>query len=109
MNKSEILEHYNSSLNKWEEILNLVKNDKAPQEGSFWLEYWNPCGFCKVHDCGDCPLDGDECKYGCSDMGKLLRCLDLLTVQKEQAVSKIQDFIKLIEKIIKERKQHDVL
>jgi len=82
MNKSEILEHYNSSLNKWEEILTLVKNDKAPQEGSFWLGFWNPCGFCKVHDCSDCPLDGDECKYECSDMGRLLRCLDHLTVQK---------------------------
>jgi len=106
MNKSEILEHYYSSLHKWEEILNRVKNDNAP-DGGYWREYWNPCGFCKVHDCwgsaNTCPLND------CSEMGGLLRRLDCCEIEKHVAISEISSFVKLIEKIIKEKEGKNVL
>jgi len=107
MNKSEILEHYNSSLNKWEEILNLVKNDKAPH-GGYEQAYWSSCGFCLVHECikqpVNCPLDLGLCQNYCGEIGIVLSKIDHGSITKEEAVSEIQDFIKLIKKIIKERK-----
>ena len=99
MNKSEILEHYYSALHKWEEILNRVKNDNAP-DGGYWREYWTSCGFCKVHNCcgyvNTCPL------IDCSELGSLLRMLDRHTISYEESISEISSFIKLIEKIISE-------
>ena len=109
MNKSEILENYYSTLYKWENIISLVKNDDTP-EGGYYREFWNPCGFCKVHMCfRDCPLYDSNGSYDCHAMGYILRRLDYHTISNAEAISEISSFIKLIEKIIKEKEDDDVL
>jgi len=91
MNKSEILEHYNSSLNKWEEILNLVKNDNAP-EGGYERKYWNSCGFCLVHECikqpVNCPLDHGLDKNYCGEIGIVLGKIDNGSIGKNKLSQK---------------------
>ena len=108
MNKPEILEHYYSSLHKWEEILSRVKNDNAP-DGGYEQEYWKACGFCLAHDCmglrGRCPLNVGIYRNRCGAIGIVLHNIDSGTKKKSKAISEISSFIKLIEKIISETDQ----
>ena len=55
MRKREILRHYKSSLEKWEQILGfIIRKEKKP-----YSLYWTSCGFCEVHGtyCKKCPLE----------------------------------------------------